>query len=80
MKHLLKILTIIFTIVNMTACSSTEDAIDNISQDSQTITASMTGIEKPCMTSGDNDSTGTRTSISDPTVLTTQWQEVTPLR
>lgn len=77
MKHLLKILTIVFTIVNMTACSSTEDVIDNISQDSQTITASMTGIEKPGMTSANNDSTvtGTRTSISDPTVLTTQWQE-----
>ena len=49
MKHLLKILTIIFTIVNMTACSSTEDGIDKISHDSQTITASMTGIEKPGM-------------------------------
>ncbi len=75
MKHLLKILTIVFTIASMTACSSTEDTIDKISQDSRTITASMTGIEKPGLASVDNNTGGTRTSISNPKVLTTQWQE-----
>ena len=61
----------------MTACSSTEDTIDKISQDSRTITASMTGIEKPGLASAGNNISGTqtRTSISDPKVLTTQWQE-----